>query len=145
MTKKFLQRMKSTHGDVNLISSIFGILAISVMFLGCILIYAQGSQIDNLQRMANQMAREISLTGVTDGKTLDRLDSLQREYKMDGVTMTVEGDYLGNSKKLKLESDFTVTLFYHTKFGMDGVIRWGQEETYRAKASGKVEEYHKTP
>jgi len=144
MAKKILHKLKSNKGDSNLISSIVSIVCITVVFLGCILIFSQGSRIDNLQRMANQMAREISLTGITDGETLHHLNTLKSEYKMDGVTMSVEGAYIGSSKKLRLESDFTVTLFYDTKYGMDGIIRWGRGETYRAKASGKVEEYHKT-
>ena len=142
--RKILHRLSRKDGNADLITTIIVVTFISILMLGSLVIYGQASRIDNLQRMANLMAREISLSGVTDGKTLDRLERLEKQYKMD-VTMKVEGDYLGSSKTLKLESDFTVTLFYDTKYGIGAFINWSKEETYRATASGKVEEYTKVP
>lgn len=137
------RKLSECHGFSDLITSIFVVIIVATLFCGTIAIFGQASRIDNLQQMAQLMAREISLEGALNQTVTDRFDVLQDMFKMD-AELSVDGDFIGSSDKLKLESPFTVTVKYKTKYGVGGIINFKEEETYIAKAAGIVEEYHKT-
>lgn len=137
------RRLSGRNGFSDLITGILIVVVVATLFCGTIAIFGQASRIDDLQQIAQLMAREISLTGALNTKVSDRLSDLEDLFRMD-VELDVEGDFIGNSDKLKLESHFTVTVSYKTKYGVGGIINFKEEETYVARAAGIVEEYHKT-
>lgn len=140
---EFFVKLRCRRGDSNLISMMIILPVILAFLCGGILIFIQTSKLDNIRQIAQLMAREVALTGRVDDNAMNRLEDLEQLYKME-VEMEVDGDYLGSSKKLRLESNFEVTITYHDKYGMGGLLSWGKEATYVRKASGIVEEYHKT-
>lgn len=135
--------LKDSSGSVEMISSIVVALCLFALLAFSITILGQVSRIDDLNQMAQRMAREISLSGRA-GADADRLlAELESTYGMQ-VTMRVDGDFLaGSGRKLRTESDFTVTLSYQSEYGLGGFIGIRENKTYTATAAGKVEEYHK--
>ena len=135
------RKLSRDSGMSELISMIV-VISFLALFAGAgISMWGQMVKLDDLQQMAQSMARTIALEGKVDGNTYARLSELERLMRMD-VDMRVEGDFIVGTDKLKLESDFTVHITYQTKYGV-GWIEWGKERTYEARAKGTAEEYYK--
>lgn len=139
--KKIFSKLKNRKGGSEIIALCVVAVVLIGILSGSITMLGQVSRIDDLGQIAQQMAREVSLAGRTDGKVAERLEKLEDTMNMD-VDMTVEGSYIGGSAKLQTESDFTVIITYDTEYFI-GFLRQAKEKTYVAKASGTVEEYHK--
>ncbi|WP_162840844.1 DUF4320 family protein [Hydrogenoanaerobacterium saccharovorans] len=138
---KVINKLQSKNGSSEFIAAIIVFMGLSLFISGGISVWGQMSKRDDLQQIAQTMAREIALEGEVNSTIQRRLENVEQLMRMD-VDMDVDGSYIGTSKKLRTESDFTVTISYHTKYGV-GWINWRKEKTYVAKATGTVEEYHK--
>jgi|GEM_PF-5803731 len=138
---KAAHKLRCRLGSSELVAVIFVISALTLLISGFVTTWGQMSKRDDLQQIAQTMAREIALEGEVNSTIQRRLENVEQLMRMD-VDMDVDGSYIGTSKKLRTESDFTVTISYHTKYGV-GWINWRKEKTYVAKATGTVEEYHK--
>lgn len=122
--------------------SLIFVISILLLFAASgITMWGQMVKLDDLQQIAQSMARTISLEGRVDSSTYARLEDLEQLMHME-VDMRVDGEFVGGSDKLRLESDFTVSISYKTKYGV-GWINWGREKTYVARATGTAEEYAK--
>jgi len=120
---------------------VFVISALSILISGFISSWGQMSRREDVQQIAQVMAREISLAGEVNNNVQRRLEDLEHLLGVE-VEMRVDGNYIGSSQRLQTESDFTVYITYNTKYGV-GWINWRKEKPYVAKASGTAEEYHK--
>lgn len=134
--------LKSKDGFTEVIGSIFVITFLVIFLSGIITTLGELSKRDNLNQIAQQMARHISLTGRVDAEANDRLRSLSDTLGLE-VTMNVDGSFVGATNKLRTESDFTIIIHHNSKYRYGGIINPNREKTYQAKAKGTVEEYHK--
>lgn len=138
---KVRSKIGSTKGVADLVVGILVFASLALFASGGVSLWGQMVKLDDLQQMAQAMAREIALEGRIDGRVESRLEDLQDIMRMD-VEMDVDGDFIGGTQKLRLQSDFTVTLSYKTDYGV-GWINWGRDKTYAAKAVGTAEQYFK--
>ena len=138
---KAAHKLRCRLGSSELVAVIFVISALTLLISGFVTTWGQMSKRDDLQQIAQTMAREIALEGEVNNTIQRRLENVEQLMRMD-VDMDVDGSYIGTSKKLRTESNFTVTITYYTKYGV-GWINWRKEKPYVAKATGTVEEYHK--
>lgn len=132
-------KLCSNTGDSNLLTSTFiGFVSI-VCILGAIFFYEKVTLAMNLNQMANAMVREISLEGGRSPAVDRRLASLEKLYGIS-VEMKVDGNFLRNSKKFQLQSEFEVSIIYGRQ---EKFFLWKEDKVYVAKAKGISEQYTK--
>ncbi|MEF9853227.1 MAG: DUF4320 family protein [Hydrogenoanaerobacterium sp.] len=139
--KKVLLKLHSKLASSELVVGIIVLIFFTLAAAGGLTMWGQQTKLDDLQQMAQVMAREIALEGRTDGVVTERLGELEQLMNMD-VTMDVDGTFVRGTSKLLLQSDFTVSLSYKTQYGV-GWLGWRREKTYVKQAVGTAEEYHK--
>lgn len=137
--KKAKQYVFSTQGDSNLVTSLFVAAMVVIAIAVSINLFSRITLVQNLNQMAQQVAREISLEGAVNARVEQRLESLEEMYQLD-TELEVRGNYYTGTRKLHLQSEFTVILTHHRQENFMGL---GGDKTYVVKAAGIAEQYHK--
>ncbi|MEG0943269.1 MAG: DUF4320 family protein [Angelakisella sp.] len=140
--RQLITFLHTKRGDSNMISMIFVVIILTTLIVGGIVLNGEMAKLDDLQQIAQLMAREVALQGELNSSVNSRLSELESLYNLE-VGMDVSGDFIGGGNKLKLESSFVVSITYETSYGVGGFINFRKEGIYVRKASGIVEEYHK--
>ena len=138
--KNIFKKIYSKKGAIITIDSMVWIVVFLGLLLGGMEVFRHIQRIQDTKSIAQSIARQVSLRGAVDSNIDSFINELERAYNMD-VQVNVDGNYIGGTRKLQLETPFTVTVTYHTNFKI-GIIKLKEGMVYSARAVGTSEKYH---
>lgn len=138
--KNIFKKIYSKKGAIITIDSMVWIVVFLGLLLGGMEVFRHIQRIQDTKSIAQSIARQVSLRGAVDSNIDSFINELERAYNMD-VQVNVDGNYIGGTRKLQLETPFTVTVTYHTDFKI-GIIKLKEGMVYSARAVGTSEKYH---
>ncbi len=138
--KNILKKILSKKGGIITIDSMIWVVIFLGLLLGGMEVFRHIQRIQDTKSIAQSIARQVSLKGAVDSNIDSFVNELEQAYNMD-IQVKVDGNYIGGSKKLQLETPFTVTVTYNTDFKI-GIIKLKEGMVYSAKAVGTSEKYH---
>ncbi|MEG0853591.1 MAG: hypothetical protein RSF82_06945, partial [Angelakisella sp.] len=77
-----------------MISMIFVVIILTTLIVGGIVLNGEMAKLDDLQQIAQLMAREVALQGELNSSVNSRLSELESLYNLE-VGMDVSGDFIG--------------------------------------------------
>lgn len=136
---KFFEYMHSEKGET-VINITISLLFVMMLFALAITFLPMINDIITLNSMAHEVARVAEIRGEIGSAVNAELARLKSISRLD-PDMTVRGSFIGSSRKMQLDSEFTVILTEETSFGIGGMFEVKVPIT--AKAVGRSEMYWK--
>lgn len=137
--QKLWKLLHSKRGDTVINITVLFLVAMMVLTLALTFI-PMINDIITLNSMAHEIARVAEIRGEIGSAVNAELARLKSVSHLD-PDITVQGTFIGSSRKMQLDSEFTVILEEDVSFGIGGLFK--TKIPIKAKAVGRSEMYWK--